>query len=259
MRIIYAPEFLAIDENVVFAMYTAGQIGPLCIKGQTLEGHGKFLYRQIQPTLPQHRRPDNAMQQLLAVPPVAEVELEFSVQEMEEEIMDRQRFVVWHRHDVQNLVEALAPCMDTVLPELPKEPQVIASYPGVVLATIGKEVPLFYPNENKKLSMTDIMQMLQGLCMYPKLRLGHLDDYSKKAEDVVTTHRLKNPFLRGYDLIADIELLDTPAGQRILNSGGIQFYPKYGSMCGETFLAGLYVHEGPQVSLPLHQTEESVN
>ena len=260
MRIIFAPEFLAINENVVFAMYSAGQLGPLCIKGQTLPAPGQFLYRQIQPTLPLNRQDGNAMQQLLGVPPVEEVELEFRVQEMEEEVMDRQRFVVWHRDDVDNLIQALMPCMDTVLPDRSKEPAVLASYPGVVLGTLGQTVRLFYPREERTLTVSDMASILHSLRLYPELRLGHWDDYNKPAKDaLLPLHRLKNPNVRNKALVADIELLDTPVGRQILNSGGIEFYPKYGSMCGDVFLAGLYVREKQDNLIPIHQTESSVN
>ena len=242
MRIVQALEFLALPEHMVFAMYAAGQLGPLCIKGPTMPGEGMYLYRQIQPTLDGPVRM-NPLKKLLSHPPLEnEVALEFSAASLEEQVMPRQCFAVWDKSDVTRLIEALLPCAEMEVPDHPVQTlSPLATYPGVIVAAEGRTVQVDGVGP-MCLDLNALTQLYQ--VMREKERLdGHLEDRYKPFGQVELTHAVSNFRLRDSTLVCDVELHDTPKARRVLESGGIDFYPQYGLMCGDLLLTALWIKE----------------
>ncbi len=205
MRLLMAAEFLALPENVVFAMYAHGEIGPLCVKGATRDDNASFLYSEITAALVRPAGTEPIRELLQAAQKGENIEMDFQTEKLEREVMPRQLFMAWDREDVTSLIERLMPCLKG-----PKAPETkMPFFPSVKVFEVTED-PMkneyqFSPENVKELVEAQNRQGgVVGLYYDKELY------YSKEPALMATNFRIKNDWL-----CCDIRVLDTPAGARM--------------------------------------------
>lgn len=114
MRILDRDAFLALPDNVMFAMFAHGYMGPLCIRGAASPDMNQYLYSEISQAIVRHLGEDPLMSLVKAYNSGEDIELDFETQKCEREIMPNQLFMTWDRDDVTRLIRRL---MDCIVPD----------------------------------------------------------------------------------------------------------------------------------------------
>lgn len=123
MKILTRDQFMDLPENVVYAMFAHGYMGPLCIKGASMPEMNQFLYSEISVAIVRHSTQEPLSSLAKAVNSGEPIELDFQTQQCERDVMPNQLFMTWEKDDVTRLVHRLMDCLLPVPSPSPPFPQ----------------------------------------------------------------------------------------------------------------------------------------